>query len=266
MYVFPAGKTVFPCYSLTFWGLFRSLCRSLKDRPWRTQVQRTSSPVWCVFGVFLLLGTVCVTLEFYRAASTGEPGWKPLGSSQVAAHSGCLAVPPFWQSSWEPAWAAWGLREPQRPWLCGASGDKPCVIRPAAEPLCPAPGRTAEPQKYRTAELQNCRTTGLQNRRTTEPQNYGTAEPENCRIAELQNYRTTSPGGLRSEGTAGPGQARGGPGGSAGSAGSGSAVPSPARLGPVRPGPAGESGGARCWMGMRGAAGQARLGKFPSGM
>lgn len=236
MYVFPAGKTVFPCYSLTLWGFFGSLCRSLKDRPWRTRVQRTSSPVWCVFGVFLLLGTICVSREFYyRAASAGEPGWKPPGKltgdstqrlpGRVPVLAGQLGAGPGAPGAAAPV-AVRGQR--------GQSRRDPARCGSAAEPLCPARGRSAEPQNSRTAELQDYRATELQNRRTAEPQNHRTAEPQGYRTAELQNCRTTElhlPAGCGAR--ARPGRARGGPGGSADSA---STVPSPARLGPVRSG------------------------------
>lgn len=257
LYVFPAGMSC-----LTFWGLFRSLCRSLKDGAWRTRVQR--SPVWCVFGVFLLLDTVRVSLEFcYRSASAGGPGWKspgqlpgggtqrlpgraPVLAGQLGASLCSLGAPGAAAPVAVRGQRGQTLSDPAR---CGASVPGPgqnCRAtelqnhRTAETQNCRTTEqqnyRTTELRNYRTTELQKCKTAELQNSRITEPQNCRTTEQQNSRTAEQQNYRTTSPGGLWIEGTAGPGRGRPRRLGKLGRLWERGAHCGPARSGPVRPG------------------------------
>lgn len=97
-------------------------CLDLSAQVWRTRFQGTGSPVRCVFGPFLQLGTVCLS----RAP---PPRW-----SRPAARRGragpCPALP-----GTNPG---------------GGCGDKPAQPHGAPEPLSPAPGRTTSPGGLRS--------------------------------------------------------------------------------------------------------------------
>lgn len=123
-YVFPGGMS---CYSLTFWGLFRSLCPSLEDRPWRTQVQGQSSPVRRIFGAFLLLGTAVL-----RRTVAGDGQQSALPSSSTPTQRALVS----------PA------EEPLRK-LTGGTTHSGCALSPAGQlgvSVCSSLGRSGRPR------------------------------------------------------------------------------------------------------------------------
>lgn len=109
-------------------------CRSLKARPWRTGVQRTSREQLGAFilVVFLLLGTVCVSPELCCGQRAGLGA---LGHPRVVPPGRAPIIPA-------------GQRDQPQCAAPGSRSARPCGDK--ARHTLPAPGRATQLENYRT--------------------------------------------------------------------------------------------------------------------